>query len=106
MNTSQSNSAQNSEQKQDNDNLGIDFSHRLAGIPTACEIDLVDTIALMTERAESVLVMLSGHFNGQSSYRLTDSIVAGVIEAALQEVRDIDAVVRGYHLAENAKNQA
>lgn len=92
------------EQIQSGKNSNVDFSHRLSGSTTNSLISLTDSIGMMTERARGILVMLSCHFD-DSGDRLSDVIISSVINAALQEVEDIEATITAYCAAEKDKIQ-
>lgn len=86
-------------------NLNVDFNHRLAYTSWSNEQSLTDSIGLMTDRALGVLYLLSGQFEDDGS-RLSDALMCGAIDAAIQEVEDIKALVRAFLLAEHTKHQA
>jgi len=60
----------------------------------------------MADRARGVLRMLFCQFDDSCGARLSDAHICAVIDAALQEVEDIDATVKAYCYSEHANKQA
>jgi hypothetical protein len=80
----------------------MDFSHRLSLCASFNSGILTDSIGMMTVRALGILYLLSGQFE-DANYRLNDKLICGAIDAAIQEVEDIAAILLAYHLSEQAK---
>lgn len=85
--------------------LTPDFSHRLAFTSWSAESSLTDSIGLMTDRALGVLHLLSVQFEEDGS-RLNDALLCGAIDAAINEIEDIKALVIAFSIAESAEHQA
>ena len=74
------------------------FSHRLDITKVRDLLAVVDAVGLMTERAKSILYLLSGQFDDDVN-RYSDQIIQGAINAAIAEIDDIDAVIYAHHNA-------
>lgn len=73
------------------------FEHRLSPTGFDTPIDLVNAIDLMTTRANSVLHAILMQFLGdEDQSRLSDSIMIGLIDSAIQEINDIEATVTAF----------
>lgn len=73
------------------------FEHRLSPTGFDTPIDLVNAIDLMTTRANSVLhAILMQFLGGEEQNRLSDSIMIGLIDSAIQEINDIEATVTAF----------
>lgn len=73
------------------------FEHRLSPTGFDTPIDLVNAIDLMTTRANSVLHAILMQFLGdEEQSRLSDSIMIGLIDSAIQEINDIEATVTAF----------
>lgn len=93
------------QQIQTDKNLNVDFSHRLA-VPAVDTVDsecLIDSVSLMADRARGVLTMLLYQFDGNCGARISDRLICGVIDSALQEIEDIDATLTAYCATERTK---
>ena len=113
--TTQSKSAQNSEQsntqaqtEQPIQKLKPNFEHRLSIFgddATAHALNgAIDTLAL---QATNVLTLVSGNFLGEEAApRSSDDVIFWSIESAINTIKDMQALVRAFHEAELAKNQA
>ncbi len=82
-----------------NNPLNVDFSHPLntAVAELSHRIALVDAVNLMACKAISLLDTLSPQF-------LKEETHLNIIESAIAEIRDINAVVNAYHQELNALN--
>ncbi len=78
-------------QAQTEQHTHVDFSHRLA--PTN---EVTDSIGLMTDRALGVLTLLLCQFTKGGNARLSDELIAGALDAAIQEVEDIKSLATAY----------
>lgn len=86
--------------------LNPDFKHRLVSYSDNKPIDslcLVDTVLGMTERASSVLFMIGLQFD-ENAARFNDEINQNALDAAINEIRDIAAVVRAFHHVSTGQN--
>lgn len=73
------------------------FRHRFSDFtnPDLSDVAvMVDTVGLMTERAASILHILSSQFSGGE--QLNDQILHSAVYAAIAEVEDIQAIVSAY----------
>ncbi len=71
------------------------FTHRISADALKSQLGTVDALGLMTERLEGILYLLSFHFQGEQ--RACDSIILGVIEAAIHECKDINATINAHY---------
>jgi hypothetical protein len=101
--TTQSSQAQ-SEQTQAQ-KLTPDFSHRLSA-SNSNEAILIDSVGLATDRALGVLHLILMDFYDDGGDRLSDALMAGAIDAAINEIQDVKAIVRAYCLADSANKRA
>ncbi|MEI6267630.1 MAG: hypothetical protein WCP01_02030 [Methylococcaceae bacterium] len=85
--------------------LNPDFGHRLLAFNSFDRFSLTDCIGMMTDRALGVLHLLSGQFE-DDNYRMSDALICGAIDATIQEIEDIKAIIRAYHQNENSKPPA
>jgi len=85
--------------------LNPDFGHRLTAFKSFDRVSLTDSIGMMTDRALGVLYLISGQFE-DDNYRVSDALLCGAIDATIQEIEDIKAIIRAYHQNENSKPQA
>lgn len=84
----------------------VDLSHRFDGVQQDESFDIVDSISLMTERALGVLHSIIIQFEASSdSARISDRLMSGAISAAIQEIEDIDAVIRAFAELDSAKKK-
>jgi hypothetical protein len=95
------------EQNQADQNLNIDFSHRLnalasGAVDSRCAIDSID---LITERALAVLQLMSCQFESDGQ-RLSDRQICSAIESAVKDIEDIQAIISAFSSAEHSKNKA
>ncbi len=73
------------------------FEHRLSPTGFDTPIDLLNTIDLMTTRANGVLHAILMQFLGdEDQSRLSDSIMIGLIDSAIQEINDIESTVTAF----------
>lgn len=79
------------------------FEHRLSATGFDTPIDLVNTIDLMTARANGVLYALLMQFSDSAQSRLSDSIIAGLIDSAIQEINDIESTVTAFAAIKNPR---
>lgn len=78
------------------------FEHRLSATGFDTPIDLVNTIDLMTTRANGVLhAILMQFLGGAEQSRLSDDIMIGLIDAAIQEINDIESTVKTFADSQN-----
>jgi hypothetical protein len=90
--------ALNTEQSQTT-RLNIDFSHHLSPLMEE-KIDartLSDTVDSMALRAISTLVLLGGQFSDEEVSKINDDAIYWVIESVINEVKDIQQIVRSHH---------
>lgn len=81
------------------------FEHRLSPTGFDTPIDLVNAIDLMTTRANGVLhAILMQFLGGAEQSRLSDSVMIGLIDAAIQEVNDIESTVNAFVEQQAIKN--
>lgn len=83
--------------KNTNENLDVNFNHRLSVVNQTTKGGLMDSINLMAERASSVLYILSGQFTGVEDNRWSDAIVSGAIDSAIQEIEDMKKTVNAFY---------
>jgi hypothetical protein len=80
------------------------LEHRLSPTGFDTPIDLVNTIDLMTTRANSVLhALLMQFLGGAEQSRLSDSIMIGLIDSAIQEINDIESTVTAFAAIKNPR---
>ena len=73
------------------------FEHRLSPTGFDTPIDFINAIDLMTTRANGVLhAILMQFLNGAEQSRLSDEIMIGLIDSAIQEINDIDSTVQAF----------
>lgn len=78
------------------------FEHRLSPTGFDTPIDLVNTIDLMTTRANGVLHAIMMQFiGGAEQSRLSDDMLVGLLDSAIQEINDIESTVQAF--ATNSK---
>jgi hypothetical protein len=77
--------------------IAIDFSHRLSNTDLSRTVDLTNTVDLMARRATSILYALSVQFADKGNIRLSDDVLVGLVDSAIQEVTDINNVVSAFH---------
>ncbi len=70
------------------------FNHRFDMTEARDTGAVIDAIGLMTDKAKSILYLLSGNFDGESRYN--DKIVQSAIHTAIAEIDDIDEVLRAH----------
>jgi len=64
----------------------------------------VNTIDLMTTRANGVLhAILMQFLGGASQSRLSDDIMIGLIDSAIQEINDIESTTRAFAAIKNPR---
>lgn len=81
------------------------FEHRLNPTGFETPIDLVNTIDFMTARANGVLHALLIQFaSGDNQSRLSDSVIAGLIDCAIQEINDIESCTKAFAKQQAIKN--
>lgn len=95
----------NATTKPTNGRLDINFDHRLCGMDSTTNGGLLDNIALMASRANSVLYILSGQFNSKEDTRWSDEIVSGAIDSVIQEVEDMKQTVKAFYEYEKQKEK-
>lgn len=86
--------------------LSPDFTHRLGLHSDNSQIDalcLVDSVLGACARASAVLFMVSLQFD-ESSEHFNEEINQNALDAAINEIRDIAAVVRAFHNASTGQN--
>ncbi|WKJ91361.1 hypothetical protein QZJ86_04320 [Methylomonas montana] len=77
--------------------LSLTSKHRLPALGNeATQSNLFDCIAMMCKRAESVLLVLSGQFEGESASKWSSEINLYALESAINEIRDIQEVMESY----------
>ncbi len=87
--------------------LDIDFNHRLAWggdnneSSYARENELIDSIGLITDRAISILLLLSTQFDREVS-RINDDQIFNAIDTVIHEVQDIKNLSSAYSKARRA----
>lgn len=86
--------ALNSEQPQSRAAKAI-FKHRFDIEKAHDTRDVINAVDLRTARANSILYLLSGQFDG-AECRLSDAIMSDAIHAAIDEINDIDDIVNAY----------
>lgn len=86
--------ALNSEQPQAKATKAI-FKHRFDIEKAHDTRDVINAVDLRTARANSILYLLSGQFDG-AECRLSDEIMSDAIHAAIDEINDIDDIVNAY----------
>lgn len=84
------------EQDQTNENLNVDFSHRLSGGSS-----LLESIGLMTERAGGILHLLAGHLEGVDG----NVFMSGAVDAVIQEIEDIRSTLIAHNFTEHVKTK-
>jgi hypothetical protein len=89
--------ALNSEQAQAKPTKAI-FKHRFDIEKAHDKREVVNAVNLRTVRANSILYLLSGQFDGEEC-RLSDRVMSEAIHAAIDEINDIDDIVNAYFLA-------
>lgn len=82
-----------------------DFSHRISPLgDQGSALELVDTVNMMANKAESVLSMLSNGFAGDDdAARPTDDAVFYALWSVKDEIADIKAVMNAFQ--QTTKNQ-
>jgi hypothetical protein len=92
-------------QTQTTKSIRPNFDHRLSPTGFDTPIDLVNTIDFMTARANGVLHALLIQFaGGVNQMRLSDSVMAGLIDSAIQEINDIESCVAAFAEQQTTKN--
>jgi hypothetical protein len=81
--------------------IAIDFSHRLSDTDLSRTVDLTNTVDLMARRATSILYALSVQFADKGNVRLSDDVLVGLVDSAIQEITDINNVVSAFHAMNN-----
>ena len=78
--------------------LNIDFSHRLPNpfFDISCPHNLTDAVNIGTDRATSILRILSGQFIEAGDCRVNDAIMYNVITAAIREIEDVNSIVNAF----------
>lgn len=77
----------------------VNFSHRLTyNAEIGNTTDLVDTVDSMTARATSVLDVMAAHINDSRNHcsTINTDILYWALQSAINEVKDINAVVNAY----------
>lgn len=85
--------------------INPDFGHRLLAFNSFDSANLTACISMMTDRALGVLYLISGQFE-DDNYRVSDALLCGAIDATIQEIEDIKAIIRAYHQHEHSKPPA
>ena len=80
------------------------FEHRLSPTGFNRPIDLVNTIDFMTARANGVLHALLVQFASDEQIRLSDDVMAGLIDCAIQEINDIESCMKAFAEQQTRKN--
>ena len=81
--------------------IAIDFSHRLSDTDLSRTVDLTNTVDLMARRTTSILYALSVQFTDKGNVRLSDDVLVGLVDSAIQEITDINNVVSAFHAMNN-----
>lgn len=110
MNTSQNNSAHNSEQNTTtstslnsqpaNTNAEfeqINLSHRLVDTDMSCTVALVDNVTSATDKAISILSLIAGGIYGNVSK--VEEARYFALDAVIDLLKDVDAIVNAHHEA-------
>lgn len=80
-----------------NDNLIVDFSHRLGCRGSTTTSGMTESITMMTERALGILHLLSIQFDGSCESRLSDVLMCGAIDSAINEIMDVQETVDAFY---------
>lgn len=74
----------------------VNFGHRLGYFPDDEEFDVVDSIAMMANRASALLYLLSIQFDGSCEVRLSDKLMCSAIDSAIKEIEDINVTIMAF----------
>ncbi len=83
--------------------INPDFTHRFASSIYDDSADLTDSIGLMTDRALSVLALISGKFENNKSI-VNNDVIYLALSSVEQEILDIQAYLKAYSDAQAIKN--
>ena len=88
------------EKPQNTPMLTLTGVHRISSLGNeATPGHMYDCVTMMCKRAESVLLILSGQFEGDDNAKWSDSITWHALESAILEIKDIEEVVASYYAA-------
>jgi hypothetical protein len=84
----------------------VDFSHRLSHPEVDEPFELLESVGMMADRAYGILSVLLDQVECSNTGLLSGAVMSGVLDAAVQEIKDIKAVINAFYRSEHAESAA